>query len=62
MRRYKKAGKSQEDIQKLVGNAKMGVAMERVSDPKAAMMAKFQNMTPEEKTAFLAQLKDLAKG
>ena len=60
IRRMKAAGKSDEDIQKACAEAKMGVAMERVSDPVASMKAKFANMNDDEKAAFLAELQKIA--
>ena len=61
IRRYMRAGKTQAEIQSLVGNAKMGMALERVSDPKAAMLAKFQSMSNEERAAFIKELQAKAK-
>lgn len=60
-RRYMRAGKTQEEVQALLVNAKMGAALERVSDPKAAMLAKFQSMTNEERSAFIKELQAKAK-
>lgn len=57
MRRYLEAKKSAEEIVKLMGAWKPGVAIERVSDPVAAFKAKFASMTPEEQIAALADLK-----
>ena len=61
VRRYLRAGKTQAEIQSLMGNAKMGVALERVSDPRASMLAKFAVMTPEERAAFIKELQAKAK-
>lgn len=61
VRRYMRAGKTKAEIQSLMGNAKMGMALERISDPKAAMLAKFQSMTPEERAAFIKELQAKAK-
>lgn len=57
MRRYLEAGKSPEEVVKLMAVWKPGVAIERVSDPVAAFKAKFASMTPEEQIAALADLK-----
>lgn len=62
IRRYLRAGKTQEEIQGLLANAKMGAALERISDPKAAMLAKFNSMSQEEKAAFIAELQAKAAG
>ena len=62
VRRYIRAGKSVEEIQGLLTGAKMGAALERVSDPKAAMLNKFAAMSPEEKAAFIKELQQKAKG
>ena len=62
IRRYKRAGKSNEEIQSLVSAAKMGQALERVSDPKAAMTTKFKNMSEEERRAFIKELQHIAAG
>lgn len=60
IRRYVRAGKTPEEIQGLLANAKMGAALERVTDPKSAMLAKFQAMTPEERAAYIKDLQTLA--
>ena len=56
IRRFKKAGKSDEEVQTALKDLKMGVALERVSDPKAAMLAKFAAMDAEGKAAFIKEL------
>lgn len=62
-RRLLAAGKSQEEIQAAMENAKMGVAMEKQSvDPITAAMMKFKTMTPEEQSEFLEKLKAAAAG
>jgi hypothetical protein len=61
IRRDIAAGKTQEQIQAHLGGSKMGVSAERTSDPKAAYLAKFQAMTPEEKAAEIKRLQELAK-
>jgi len=57
IRRYLEAGKTAEEIVKLMAAWKPGVAIERVSDPVAAFKAKFAAMSPEEQIAALADLK-----
>ena len=54
MRRYLDAGK---DCQDLLTIWKPGVTLDRVVDPKAAAKNAFSKMTPEERTAFIAELK-----
>ena len=61
MRRYIKVGKKADEIQSLLGGLKMGTAIERVSDPKASFLSKFQAMTPEEKAAVIKELTEKAK-
>jgi len=63
IRRYLKAGKSQDEITVLMAAWKPGIAIERISDPVAAFKAKFAVMTPKEQAAALEDLKlSLAKG
>ncbi len=57
IRRYLKAGKSPEEIVKLMEAWKPGVAIERISDPVAAFKAKFASKSPEEQAAILEELK-----
>ena len=57
MRRLLKAGKSQEEIQAAYADAKMGVALARVSDPTSAILAKWPSMTEADRTDFLKKLK-----
>lgn len=54
MRRYLKAGK---DINELLDIWKPGVTLERTVDPKAAAKNAFSKMSPEEKKAFIQELK-----
>jgi len=58
VRRGLLAGKSQEELQGLLGSAKMGVATERISDPLAAAENKFNDMNTDEQKAFIKRLKD----
>ncbi|MCK5607072.1 hypothetical protein KAR91_34630 [Candidatus Pacearchaeota archaeon] len=58
VRRYLTAGKSPEEIQGLLGSAKMGVATERISDPLAAATAKFETLDEAGQKAFIKQLKE----
>ena len=63
IRRYLKAGKSQEEVVSLMKTWKPGVAIERISDPVAAFKAKFASMSKEEQAAALEDLKSsLATG
>lgn len=58
-----KAGKTQEDIQTEMADAKMGVTMSGGTkvDPQAAFLAKFKNADPEEQAELLKMLKQAAK-
>ena len=60
IRRYLKAGKTSKEIQELLKSAKMGVTLERVSDPKAALLAKWGTMSEAERQELLAALKKAA--
>ena len=63
IRRELKAGKKPEEIATKLASWKLGVAVERSAvDPKAAFMARFAAMTPEEQAAEIKRLQDLAKG
>ena len=56
-----KRGESPEAIQARLGNAKMGVAVQRAAmDPEQAFLAKYASATPEEKKAMLKKLQQLA--
>jgi len=57
LNRYLKAGKTPEEAVKMVENAKMGISLERVSDPKAALMASWSSMSDEARKELLAELK-----
>jgi len=56
MRRRLEAGQPVDD---LADNWKPGVQMERIVDPIAAAKAKYATMTDEERTAFLAELREI---
>ena len=58
IRRAHSAGKTDDEIQELLGSSKMGVATSggRV-DPIQASLAKFKTMNEDERTAFLEKLK-----
>jgi hypothetical protein len=62
IRRDLKVGKTAEDIQAHLGSVKMGVAADRTVDPKAAFMAAFSGMSPEDKAAMIKQLQQAARG
>lgn len=62
IRRYLEGGLSQEEIQAKFDNYKPGVTMDRVVDPIAVMAAKLQKMTPEEREAAFAQLREKLGG
>lgn len=57
VRRMLTAGKSAEEIQDAFSNWKLGVAIVRVADPTAAIMAKWPTMSKEERAEFLSKLK-----
>lgn len=57
MRRLIQAGKTQDEITSIMKSWKPGVTLERTVDPKAAILAQWKNYSPEEKAAFLAELK-----
>ena len=59
--RYLKAGKSHEEIQKILDGWKMGAALERVSDPKGAFKALWATMSDEERKEMMQDLKNAAK-
>jgi hypothetical protein len=61
MRRMLEDGLAEADIQKKMESWKPGVALERVIDPIAAALNKFQAMTPEAQAAFLQQLKAMKR-
>ncbi len=61
IRRMLRAGKTPEEIQTTFGDWKLGVAIARVSDPTAAIMAKWPSMSEEERAEFLQKLKKSEK-
>jgi hypothetical protein len=61
IRRAHSAGKTDDEIQELLGNAKMGVAVSGGrADPIQASLAKFKTMNEDERAAFLEKLKTAA--
>ena len=56
MRRRLEANQPTDD---LADSWKPGVQMERIVDPIAAAKAKYATMTDEERTAFLAELREI---
>lgn len=57
MRRYLEGGKSSEEIATLMKSWKPGVAMERVTDPVAALIGRWDSYSPAEQTEILKKLK-----
>lgn len=62
IRRYLEAGLDQDAIQTKFENYKPGITLERVVDPIAAMAAKLQKMTPEEREEAFAALRAKLEG
>ena len=61
IRRGIKAGKTPEQIQKDLADAKMGVKVIGAAvDPIQASLAKFQTMSKEEQADYIKQLKEAA--
>ena len=61
IRRGHEAGKSDDEIQKELGEAKMGVAVSGGKvDPIQASLAKFKTMTAEEQKSYLDDLRAAA--
>ena len=58
IRRYLEAGLDADAIQAKFENYKPGVTMDRVIDPIAALAAKLQKMTPEEREDAFAKLRE----
>ena len=56
MRRYMEAGKNTEEITTLMEAWKPGVAMDRVIDPVAALVSRWDSYTPKEQQEILAKL------
>jgi len=61
IRRMIKAGSTQEQIQAKFADAKMGVAATRTTDPYAAIKAGWKDKSPEERAAFIKELRELDK-
>jgi hypothetical protein len=61
MRRFLEDGKSAEEIVAKMSTWKPGVPMERVVDPIAATLARFQTMTPEAQMELLSKLKSMKR-
>lgn len=57
MRRYLEAGKTSEEITTLMKSWKPGVAMERVTDPVAALIGRWDSYSPAEQANILKKLK-----
>lgn len=56
IRRYVEKGLDDASIQSKLSAWKPGVAAERIADPVASIMSKFNSLTPEEKVAMLKKL------
>lgn len=56
MRRMLEKGESQEAIADKMSNWKPGIQMERTVDVKGAFLAKWKDMTQEERQEFLAEM------
>jgi len=59
MRRMIDVGKSDEEIQEKMKLWKPGVALERTTDPVAALMRSWGSMNDKQKAEILAKLKNL---
>lgn len=57
IRRLLTAGKSPEEVQSAFSGWKLGVAIARVADPAAAILAQWPTMSKEDKAAFMSKLK-----
>ena len=57
MRRSLEGGKSQEDIAASMAGWQPGVAMERVVDPVAALVSRWDNYSAEEQAEIIKKLK-----
>lgn len=62
IRRAMKAGKTDAEIAEIFNTWKPGVAVERSFDPLAAALKKFEDMSPEEQTKYIEDLKAKLKG
>lgn len=60
IRRMLEAGKTQEEITVKMADWKPGVALERVTDPVASLVARFPTMSAEEQAAVLQKLEKAA--
>ena len=58
IRRYLDAGLDEDGIQAKMDEWKPGVALERVSDPVAAIRNKWGSLTPEQQADILSELKN----
>jgi hypothetical protein len=61
MRRFLEDGKAADEIVAKMSTWKPGVPMERVVDPIAATLSRFQSMSPEDQLALLEKLKGMKK-
>lgn len=61
IRRLLRAGKTPEEIQATFKDWKLGVAIARVSDPTAAIIAAWPSKTEEEREQFIRDLKASVK-
>ena len=52
------AGKSQAEIQKEIGSSKMGVSRARTADPQAAIKKQWATWSPEQRAAFIKEMKE----
>ena len=59
MRRFLEDGLDQAAIEEKMAAWKPGVSLERTFDPTAAFMAKYAQMTPEEREAALEKLRSM---
>ena len=57
IRRMLVAGSSQEDIQKAVGDTKMGVSRVKSADHTVAIKKQWANWSPEQRAQFIKDLK-----
>jgi len=56
-----KRGEDAAALQSRLGNAKMGVALQKAAvDPEAAFLAKYQAASPAERKAMMKKLQELA--
>jgi len=54
-------GETQEQLQARLGEAKMGVKIQKAAaDPEAAFLAKYQAASPAERKAMMKKLQELA--